>query len=406
MDKMIFSPADIRLPKGDSKSFEKWAVIACDQFTSEPLYWQEVTEFSKGAPTAHNLILPEVYLGTDKENEHKETIKASMKNVENDTYEVNNTFVYIKRTLPDGKIRNGIVGKVDLEEYNYNKGSKSAIRATEQTVLERIPPRCAIRSEADYELPHVMMFMNDTEGVFDSLEKMAQKCEKLYDFNLMLGGGKIEGYKVSGDELSSIMASMQAYERSREGGIVYAVGDGNHSLAAAKAHYENIKKELGADAVNHPSRYALVEVVDLNDSAIVFEPIYRIVKGCDREDLINKIKALNGEGEQKITMLTDEQGWDISFKTPTHALTVGTLQNFLDDYVKENKGTECDYIHDEESLKALCKDKNTVGFIFDGMAKDTLFPYAEEFGTLPRKTFSMGEAKSKRYYIETRKIKI
>ncbi len=405
MKKTIFTPADIRLPKGDGKAYEKWAVIACDQFTSEPEYWNEVREISKDSPSAHNLVLPEAYLGTSREEEQKAVIKAAMKTVENDTVEVNETLVYIRRTLPDGKIRHGVVGKVDLEEYDYNKGSKSAIRATEQTVLERIPPRCAIRAEADYELPHVMMFMNDTEGVFENLEKMSSECEKLYDFSLMLGGGKIEGYKVSGEELSSIMASMQAYERSREGGIVYAVGDGNHSLAAAKAHYENVKKLLGEKAVNHPARYALVEVVDLNDAAIVFEPIYRIVKGCDRADLINKIKALNGDGEQKVTMLTDEQSWDISFASPTHALTVGTLQNFLDDYVKANKGAECDYIHDEDSLKALCKDQNTVGFIFDGMAKETLFPYAEEFGTLPRKTFSMGEARSKRYYIETRKIK-
>ncbi len=405
MNNMIFSPADVRLPKGDKTAYEKWAVIACDQFTSEPEYWDAVREVSKNSPTAHNLVLPEVYLGTQLEKEQKQVIETSMKSVENDTYEVNNTLVYIQRTLPDGKIRHGIVGKIDLTQYDYTPESKSAVRATEQTVLERIPPRCAIRAQATYELPHVMLFMEDTVGVFETLERNAPKYEKLYDFSLMLGGGYIKGYKIDGDELSSIMASMESYERSREGGIVYAVGDGNHSLAAAKAHFENVKKELGEDALNHPARYALVEIVDLNDKAIVFEPIYRIVKGCDRADLIEKMCQQNGEGEQKITMLTDSEEYNVAFKTPTHALTVGSLQNFLDEYVKSHKGAECDYIHDEESLKTLCKDKNTVGFVFEGMAKEELFPYAEQFGTLPRKTFSMGEAKSKRYYIETRKIR-
>ena len=405
MNNMIFSPADVRLPKGDKTAYEKWAVIACDQFTSEPEYWDAVREVSKNSPTAHNLVLPEVYLGTQLEKEQKQVIETSMKSVENDTYEVNNTLVYIQRTLPDGKIRHGIVGKIDLTQYDYTPESKSAVRATEQTVLERIPPRCAIRAQATYELPHVMLFMEDTVGVFETLERNAPKYEKLYDFSLMLGGGYIKGYKIDGDELSSIMASMESYERSREGGIVYAVGDGNHSLAAAKAHFENVKKELGEDALNHPARYALVEIVDLNDKAIVFEPIYRIVKGCDRADLIEKMCQQNGEGEQKITMLTDSEEYNVAFKTPTHALTVGSLQNFLDEYVKSHKGAECDYIHDEESLKTLCKDKNTVGFVFEGMAKEELFPYAEQFGTFPRKTFSMGEAKSKRYYIETRKIR-
>ncbi len=405
MNNMIFSPADIRLPKGDKTAYEKWAVIACDQFTSEPEYWNEVRKICENAPSAHNLVLPEAYLGTPLETAQKESIQTSMQKVEDDTYAIENTLVYIRRTLPDGKIRHGIVGKVDLTQYDYTPKSKSAVRATEQTVLERIPPRCAVRGEATYELPHVMLFMDDSVGVFETLEKKAPTLEKLYDFSLMLGGGNIQGYKIDGEELSSVMASIESYEKSREGGIVYAVGDGNHSLAAAKAHFENVKTKLGDSAMNHPARYALVEVVDLNDKAIVFEPIYRIVKGCDRADLINKVKELDGEGEQKITMLTDEESFDISFKTPTHALTVGTLQNFLDDYVKLNKGAECDYIHDEESLKTLCKDKNTVGFIFDGMAKETLFPYAEQFGTLPRKTFSMGEARSKRYYIETRKIR-
>ena len=405
MKTTIFSPANIRLPKGDKNAYEKWAVIACDQFTSEPKYWEQAREIIGDNPSAHNLVLPEAYLSTPMEKTQKEIIQKCMKSVENDTYEIDNTLVYIERTLPDGKIRHGIVGKIDLTQYDYTPESKSAVRATEQTVLERIPPRCAIRGEATYELPHVMLFMEDTVGVFEKLEKDAEKMEKLYDFSLMLGGGNITGYKIDGDELSSIMASMKAYERSREGGIVYAVGDGNHSLAAAKAHFENVKAALGEDAMNHPARYALVEIVDLNDNAIVFEPIYRIVKGCDREDLIKKVCELNGNGEQKVVMLTDKESYDVAFKTPTHALTVGSLQNFLDDYVKQNKGAECDYIHDEESLKTLCEDENTVGFIFDGMLKEELFPYAEKFGTLPRKTFSMGEAKSKRYYIETRKIR-
>ena len=401
MKQTIFSPADIILPK-DKENFEKWAVIACDQFTSEGDYWKKVREISNGAPSAHNLVLPEAYLNTDREEAHKAVIESEMKKLPEQTEIVENSLIYVCRTLPDGKVRHGIVGKIDLEEYQYTKKSDSAVRATEATVLERIPPRCKIRESVTYELPHVMLFMDDRDGeVFPKLESIKEKLTKLYDFELMLGGGSIKGYRIDGEELSSIMGSMQAYERSREGGIVYAVGDGNHSLAAAKAHFENVKKNLGEKAMSHPARYALVEVVDLNDKAIEFEPIYRIVKGVNEEELINAVK---GDGEQKVTVVKGDEKFEISLSN-THSLTVGSLQNAIDEYTAENSGAECDYIHDEQSLLNLCKEKNTVGFLFEGMEKETLFSYAENFGTLPRKTFSMGEARSKRYYIEARKIR-
>ena len=401
MKDLIFSPADILLPK-DKENFTKWAVIACDQFTSEGEYWQKVREITNGSPSAHNLVLPEAYLGSEREASHKALIESEMQKVGENTTLFENSLVYVCRTLPDGKVRHGIVGKIDLECYEYTKKSNSAVRATEATVLERIPPRCKIRESVTYELPHVMLFMDDREKeVFPKLESMKDNLTKLYDFELMLGGGSIQGYRIDGEELSSIMGSMQAYERSRKGGIVYAVGDGNHSLAAAKAHFENVKKNLGEKAMTHPARYALVEVVDLNDNAIEFEPIYRIVKGVDETDLVN---ALKGDGEQKVTVVVGDKKSEISLNN-THSLTVGSLQNAIDEYTKTHDGAECDYIHDEQSLLNLCKEKNTVGFLFEGMEKQTLFSYAENFGTLPRKTFSMGEARSKRYYIETRKIR-
>ena len=229
---------------------------------------------------------------------------------------------------------------------------------------------------------------------------------QLYDFDLMLDGGHAAGYRITGAALEDVLQKIADYEASRGEGLVYAVGDGNHSLAAAKAHYENIKAEEGSAAADHPARYALVELTALEDEALDFEPIYRVIMDCDQADFLAALAEITkeGEGAQTVRVLTDTTDKTLSFTAPSHALTVGTLQNFIDDYIVAHPSVKCDYIHDEASLRSLAVRPGSVGFLFDGMAKEELFPYVLHHGTLPRKTFSMGEARSKRYYLEARKI--
>ncbi|MBE6560794.1 MAG: DUF1015 domain-containing protein [Ruminococcaceae bacterium] len=409
MKNLIFSPADFCLPDyaPTDPAWTKWAVIACDQFTSEISYWEEAARIVDGAPSALRLILPEAYLGSAQEEVHKQTVAAAMQTLDGTLRVWEDSMLYLERTLPDGRIRRGLVGKIDLEAYDYNAGSSSAVRATEATVLERIPPRVAIRSAADYELPHVMVLIDDTDGIFAHLAAARGAYTKLYDFDLMLGGGHAAGWRIAGEALESVTAKIAAYEAARAGDLVYAMGDGNHSLASARAHYMNLKEKMGDTALQHPARWALVELVALSDPALDFEPIYRVVTDCDPADFLGalaQVTADGGEGDQHVQIVTASEEREVSFTTPAHALTVGTLQEFIDAYIDAHPGVKCDYIHDESSLIALAKRDGCVGFLFDGMAKEELFPYVRAHGTLPRKTFSMGEARSKRYYIEARKI--
>lgn len=403
----IFTPASIALPKfapEDAEHFSRWAVIACDQFTSDPAYWAQAEKIREGCPSALDLFLPEAYLGTEKEEEQRQKVAEEQEKAEFSVTE--NAVVYLRRTLPDGRVRRGLIGKLDLEEYDYQKRSAPRVRATEETVLSRIPPRVAIREKAVWELPHVLVLVDDCENIIAGMEKEIPALRLAYKAPLMLGGGAVEGYFVKGEALARLEARLADYEEKREaaGTFSYAVGDGNHSLASAKAHYENLKKTLGEAAKNHPARYALVEITALGDAALDFEPIYRVVKNCDTADLLAALrKATAGEG-QKVTVLTAQGAEELTL-APTHALTVGTLQKFLDEYLAAHTEAKIDYIHDEAELKRLAAEKNAVGFLFDGMDKAELFPYVTAHGTCPRKTFSMGEARSKRYYLEARKIK-
>lgn len=401
----IFQPAEMFVPNAEIA--DKWAVIACDQFTSEMTYWDDCASYVGDTPSAYGYILPEAYLGTEKEAVHNAKIRAHMDNFKGENMTSFDGIVYLERTLPDGTVRHGIVGKMDLEAYSYAKDSSSPIRATEATVLERIPPRCKVRSEAVIELPHILILIEDKKQLFCKLSKEKETLPTLYDFDLMLGGGHVHGYAVTDEKLAELMNLIGAYEAENAGGVVYAMGDGNHSLAAAKAHYENLKAAHGADAVkDHPARYALCEITALEDDSLVFEPIYRLLANCDPADVLAELAKVTGDkGEQKVQAITADQVKECYFTTPTHSLTVGTLQNFLDEYCASHPGVTCDYIHGEDTLKQLAKGEKTIGFLFDGMDKSELFPYVDAHGTLPRKTFSMGEAKSKRYYLEARVIR-
>ncbi len=401
----IFQPAEILLP-AEGTDLTKWAVVACDQFTSEPEYWAKCEEIIGDAPSAYRYILPEAYLETEKESAHAAKITETMNTFSAEEMKKFNGILYIERTLPNGSVRHGMVGKIDLEAYDYSIGSLSPVRATEATVLERIPPRCKVRSEAAVELPHILILIDDKEGILPSLGKEKNTLPLIYDFDLMQGGGHIEGRGVEGAALDTLLEAVGTYERSTSS-VVYAMGDGNHSLAAAKAHYENLKASLGDAAKDHPARYALCEITALGDDSLVFEPIYRILTGCDPANVTAELSKFTeaGEGEQAVTVIVGETEKTVRFTAPSHALTVGTLQNFIDDYIKTHPEVKCDYIHGEDTTRVLSKAANTVGFVFDGMDKSALFPYVEAHGTLPRKTFSMGEAESKRYYLEMREIR-
>ncbi len=391
MNNTGFYPADILLPECE---YEKWSVVACDQFTSEPEYWHNTAEITKNVPSAYKLVLPEAFLASDN-SKHIESINSEMsKYLSNDLFkEYKDAMIFVERTLPKGKIRYGIIGAVDLKEYDFSVGSKSLIRATEGTVLERIPPRVEIRRDAPLELPHIMLLIDDIERtVIEPLKNANLKV--LYNFELMQGGGHLKGSLIPKEMQESILSAVSALkEKAGEDPLLFAVGDGNHSLATARTCYLNDPTEL--------NRYALVEVVNIHDEALEFEPIYRVLFNVDTEDFISKLSTEFTEGNKTVKWYTKDGKGEVH----TSGLTVGSLQPFIDAYIKENPDVVCDYIHGVESTLALCKADNRIGLIFDGMDKSELFPFVCEKGSLPRKTFSMGEAESKRYYCEARKIK-
>ncbi len=419
--KRCFAPADILLPDFTKIDPTAWAALACDQFTSEPEYWEEAARIAGGKPSALNLILPEVYLS--RAEKAVPLISAAMREyLKNILVEHKNSMIYLERTQSDGRVRRGIVLAVDLDAYDYRRGANSLIRATEATVPERIPPRVAIRRDAVLELPHIMMLIDDPQKtVIEPLAKSAAGKKIAYDFPLMLGGGHVRGFFLDTADCEKVSASLDAlmspdkiaerYGDPSLSPLLFAVGDGNHSLATAKALYEEIKANIGAEAAkNHPARFALAEAVNIHDAALDFEPIYRIAFNADPVDLISSLKEYAGALDGKAAPQTVKYNYgtvkgEITIKNPVKQLTVATLQDFLDDYVLRNKKIEIDYIHGTDSVNSLTRKAGIVGFIFDGMSKGDLFRTVIFDGSLPRKTFSMGHARDKRYYLECRRIK-
>lgn len=415
MNENIFLPADILLPKdGD---MHKWAVIACDQFTSDQAYWDRVRATAGDAPSTINLILPEAELGSEGEAEHIAEINRTMEQYLADGVleEYPDSFIYVERTLENGTIRKGLVGRLDLDAYDYNVGSTSAVRATEKTVKERIPPRQRVRRNASIELPHILMLCDDHEKVL--IEPVAAKKDqlrKLYDFDLMEDGGHITGWLVDGEDARAFEEALTDYSAhvgekytGLEGvPMLFATGDGNHSLATAKSCYEELKaKNPGVDLSGHPARYALVELENIHDEAQVFEPIHRVIVNTDPEALL---RALEDEacapGGYEVHWQMGEKTGTVSLDPAKSELAVGVLQQFLDAYLKEHPG-DIDYIHDDDALIDLAKQDNAIGFLLPGMEKSSLFRGVIHDGALPRKTFSMGHSREKRYYLEGRKIK-
>jgi len=414
--------ADILLPDFKKIDGTKWATIACDQFTSEPEYWEKATAMVGESPSTLNLILPEVYLNEAKRRIPK--INSAMTEyLKNILVEHKESMIYIEREQSDGKIRHGIIGLIDLEEYDYRKNSKSLIRATEGTVLERIPPRVAVRCDAPIELPHIMLLIDDaSKTVIEPCTLEKSKYKIAYDFELMQKGGHVTGRFLNNEAVERINAALcmlaspeeqcKKYGKCSENEkpLLFAVGDGNHSLACAKATYVQNKIALGEDALSHPSRYALVEVVNLHDDALEFEPIYRVLFNVNAEVVLNKLfeyaHYLKGcECVQRVDYCSSICSGEIYFKNSECQLTVGTLQKFIDSFVAEYPATKVDYIHGEQALEILARKKDTIGFIFKGIEKNELFKSVIIGGALPRKAFSMGHAEDKKYYIEARCIK-
>ena len=409
----VFEPANILIPK--VQEMEKWSVIACDQFTSQPEYWEKVEAYVGEAPSTLKMILPEAKLGEESEatiEYIRETMETYLEEELFETYE--DSFIYVERTLMDGSIRKGIVGAMNLEEYDYTTGSMAAIRATEKTVVERIPPRKRIRQNAILEFPHVILFSDDEKDLLCGyLESVKEELPLVYDFDLMEGGGHISGRLVSKHDCDVLMEKLEAYgvgilkkyASSGKVPMLFAVADGNHSLATAKACFEDIKlQNPGKDLSGHPAKYALVELVNIHDKAQKFEPIHRIVKNTDTKALLEALKLeCCSEGGCPIHWCAGEESGTVYLDPARGQLPLATLQNFLDEYLSVHLGV-VDYIHGEDVLKKLSKETNSIGFEVPVIEKNKFFKTIIEDGVFPRKTFSVGHAREKRYYLEGRKI--
>jgi hypothetical protein len=422
---------EILLPR-PGIDLKKWAVIACDQFTSEPDYWHKVEEIVGGAPSTYNLILPEVYLDTPGEAERIQNTQAAMRTyLEQNLFQTHEGFILVERQTT-GRVRRGLMLVLDLECYDFGKGSHTLIRASEGTILERIPPRVRIRENALLELPHILVLIDDPQRtVIEPLIEEKTHLSPLYTTDLMLGSGHVNAFAVDSAGEGQIVAALRALAEpaafhsrygvsAAENVLLFAMGDGNHSLATAKTIWEKVKSSVGP---NHPARYALVEIENVHDEGLIFEPIHRVVFGvqedlrsalvrmdvrvsltaCESEKLIQQVEHLNGK-KQAVGLVTPQGCQTLTFEQPSSNLAVGTLQAFLDAWMKEGKAAKIDYVHGSDVTLRLGSQPGNLGFILPTMAKGDLFKTVILDGALPRKTFSMGEAIEKRFYLEARRI--
>jgi len=404
MTKDIFTPTNVLIP--DKVSMEAWSVIACDQFSSEKEYWERVRDNAGESPSTLNMIIPEAYLETIDEKTAIGKISAAMNEYINSGVfrEIKDSFIYVERTQPDGRVRKGIVGAVDLEEYEFAE-TGAAIRASEGTVLDRLPPRIRVRHAALLELPHIITFIDDKEStVIEPLAKIANELPLLYDFDLMEGGGSIKGVQVTGVYADNILKTMRELHEKND--MLMIMGDGNHSLAAAKVYWNELKENLSeAERENHPARKALVEVNNVYDPAISFEAIHRVLFNVDADDFISGFENATPRGtDYTIHWTAREKSGDIGIKAQCIGDMLTMMQEFIDRYIK---GTESvvDYIHGDDSTKKLAEGDRCVGLILPAMSKSDFFETVTMSGVFPRKSFSVGHARDKRYYLECRKIK-
>ena len=415
-DNLPFQPADILLPQ--DCDYDKWAVVACDQYTSQPEYWQRVEERVGRAPSALRLILPESSLDGPQVEMDIMDINATMARYvrEGRFKTLTGAMIYVERTLFDGRVRRGLVGMADLTAYDYEPGSDALIRATEGVVMSRIPPRVAVRKNAPIELPHALL-LTDCQDIIPPLSGETEGMELLYDFDLMEGGGHLKGWLLTREQQERTARAIRKWkewaDRERDG-LLFLVGDGNHSLATAKECYERRKGLTDpAQWPELPSRYALCELVNFYDGSVELEPIHRVVFGAKPEELLDALleyytSAVQGGGEgHTISFAVNRwsQG-EVTVREPSAQLPVDTLQRFLDDYIAAHPRARIDYIHGAEEAKALAQEReDAVAFLLPPPDWTELFDAIVRDGVLPRKTFSIGQAQDKRFYLEARKIR-
>ena len=417
-----FQPADILLPQ--NCDYDKWAVVACDQYTSQPEYWERVARTVGSAPSALRLILPESSLeGPNVEQDIAEINLTMAHYLRGGQFrELPDSLIYVERWLEGGRCRRGLVGRLDLEQYDYEPGVCTPVRATEGTVMQRIPPRVRVRKNAPIELPHVLLLTDDPgKTVIEPLSAQTGEMEELYDFELMEHGGHLKGWRLNRLQMARVADALTAladrdsfgarYHAKGRPPLLFAVGDGNHSLAAAKECYERQKERCTAErAAALPARYALVELTNLHDDSLEFEPIHRVLFDTDPRAVLAGLLdfypgARLGGGEGHVIEFVHSQGMGrLTVPEPRAQLEVGTLQTFLDEWLIAHPG-RIDYIHGDEVARGLGMKEGNIAFLLPAMDKDRLFPTVIFDGVLPRKTFSMGEAHDKRFYLEARRIR-
>lgn len=406
------------LVPGPGASYEKWSCIACDQYTSQPEYWADAAKAAADSPSALHMILPEVYLEEDDVPERTEKMQRTMHAyLKEGVFEELPPGIMLTERRLEGGVRSGLMLAMDLEQYSWVISEHPLIRASEKTVLERIPPRVRARKGAPLEMPHIMLLIDDPEDtVIGPLHEKRGSLKKIYDFDLMKNGGHIEGWLATDEaDLDGVAKALAALPRHEN--MLYCVGDGNHSLATAKTIWDEYKKTISDDEREmSPMRYALCEVVNLHEPAVEFLPIHRVFFDVDAEDLVNfTVQKLNDSGQEAritdgapgpfdIPFLSGKRSGTISIAKPSHPLAAGVLQPIFDEYLEARPNARIDYIHGDSVLEELSRKKDAAGFHFPPVPKDGFFDLLIRCGVLPRKTFSIGEADDKRFYLEARAI--
>ncbi len=411
-------PADFLLPR-DGVAHETWACVACDQYTSQPEYWQNAAKLVGDAPSCLKMVLPECWLPETEQRVPR--IHQEMRDRLADgtlAPKVKDGFVLVERTTENGA-RLGLVCVADLEEYDFT-GKKCLIRPTEETIRARLPARLAVRRGAPVESSHILMLMDDpARSVIEPLYALRDTLLLLYDFDLMQGGGHLRGWAITGDaEKAQLLSALIALKESLgEDPLLFAMGDGNHSLATAQAYWHEVRASLSPEEqAAHPARYAMVELENIHDEALLFEPIHRVLKGVDAGALMADWAAycaargmglhVDGvpQGAQTVQLCAAGTEATIAVSNPDGPIPAATLQQYLDDFLNRNPAVAIDYIHGDDVLRQLAAQENAVGFLLPPVDKNTFFEAINTLGILPRKTFSMGHAHEKRFYMECRAI--
>lgn len=398
----IVTSTDILLPCAEDMG--AWSVIACDQFTSEPEYWAAAEARAAEKPSTLSLMLPEAWLHTARADGADGRIADTMRRylAEGVFQTVPDSFIYVERTLSDGRVRRGLVAALDLEQYDFTGTQRTSVRSTEGTVEERLPPRVNIRRGAPLEMPHTLLLMDDrTDSVLSLAEKAKDTLEKVYDFGLMLGGGHIAGWRVSGETKAAVQSALDALDNAalqrekygdaaENGKLTFAVGDGNHSLAAAKRFWEEKRETLPEnERETDPARFALVEIENIHEPSLDFEPIHRVIFDTDTSAFAAEITAHRTE-------------WEAEDKTLGER--VAAAESFCRAYIAAHGGY-IDYIHGDDTARSLGEKPNCAAVLLPPVEKSGLFLSVLKNGALPKKSFSMGNARDKRYYLECRKIR-